>query len=101
MILDHKDSIVLTSALDANPSCLVTGDKDFHTEHLRTKVVVITASQAMSLLSIIGLPESHDHVNDQTIDSQAEHGSDHASETCDSNVHTELAWSQPGGTETR
>jgi hypothetical protein len=116
IIRDHKHRIVLASAPDANPSCPVTDDKDFHTEHVRTKVVVVTASQAISLLSGIGLPESHDRVNDRTIDSQAEHEaipiitsrsphktslfiSDHAPKTYDSNVHTELAWGHPDGIE--
>lgn len=58
MIRDRKDCIVLASAMDANPFCLVTGDKDFHTEVIRAKVMVVTANQAISLLSGMGLWES-------------------------------------------
>jgi len=58
MIRDRKDCIVLASAMDANPLCLVTGDKDFHTEAIRAKVMVLTANQAISVLSEMGLWES-------------------------------------------
>lgn len=44
-------------AMDANLLCLVTCDKDFHTKAIRAKVTVVTANQAVSVLSEMGLWE--------------------------------------------
>mgnify|MGYP006912198404 CR=1 FL=1 len=50
-------NVVFSGVIFDGPEARLSG-KDFHTEAIRAKVMVVTANQAISLLSGMGLWES-------------------------------------------
>ena len=54
-----------------SPLCLVAGDKDIHTEAIQARVMVVTANQAISLLSGMGLWEPDHQTNEPTAERPA------------------------------